>query len=120
MGSTARTRASERADEETARLMTVPGIEPVTAIAIQAFAPPDGEASGAVVTSRLGLVLRQHTAGGGPPLHPGPPKARGRVSYRYRRLGFRVRTPRACNVFETACSESANRFATSAMLPLSS
>ena len=38
--------------------------------------------------------------------------------HRYLRLGFRVRTPRACSVFETACSDSANRLATSAMLPL--
>ena len=40
--------------------------------------------------------------------------------YRYDRLGFRFRTPRACSVLETDCSESASRFATSAMLPLSS
>ena len=33
-------RASAREDEETARLMTIPGIGPVTAMAIQAFAPP--------------------------------------------------------------------------------
>lgn len=39
--------------------------------------------------------------------------------YRYRGLAFCIRTPRACNAFETVCSESANRFATSAMLPLS-
>ena len=33
-------RASARQHEETARLMTIPAIGPITALAIQAFAPP--------------------------------------------------------------------------------
>ena len=33
-------RASAREDEDTARLMTIPGIGPITALAIEAFAPP--------------------------------------------------------------------------------
>ena len=33
-------RASARECEETARLMTIPGVGPITALAIQAFAPP--------------------------------------------------------------------------------
>ena len=33
-------RTSARENEETARLMTIPGVGPVTALALQAFAPP--------------------------------------------------------------------------------
>ena len=32
--------ASARANEGTARVMTIPGVRPITALAIQAFAPP--------------------------------------------------------------------------------
>ena len=50
--------ASAREHEETARLMTIPGVGPVTALAIQAFAPPmesfRWRASGADGTSRRG------------------------------------------------------------------
>ena len=40
MDSTGELRASARVNEETARLMTIPGIGPITALAILAFALP--------------------------------------------------------------------------------
>ena len=62
-------RASARGDEETARLMTIPGIGPVTAMAIQAFAPPmESFRRGRDFSAWLGLVPRQHTTGGKPRL----------------------------------------------------
>ena len=62
-----RTRARE--DEETARLMTIPGIGPVTAMALQAFAPPmESFRRGRDFSAWLGLVPRQHTTGGKPRL----------------------------------------------------
>ncbi|MYC90327.1 MAG: IS110 family transposase [Gemmatimonadetes bacterium] len=62
-------RASAREDEETARLMTIPGIGPVTAMAIQAFAPPmESFRRGRDFSAWLGLVPRQHTTGGEPRL----------------------------------------------------
>ena len=62
-------RASAREDEETARLMTIPGIGPVTAMAIQAFAPPmESFRRGRDFSAWLGLVPRQHTTGGKPRL----------------------------------------------------
>ena len=73
-----RLRASAREDEETARLMTIPGIGPITALAIQAFAPPmESFRSGREFSAWLGLVPRQHTTGGKPRL--------GRVSKMGRR-----------------------------------
>ena len=55
--------------EETARLMTIPGVGPITALAIQAFAPPmEGFRCGRDFSSWLGLVPRQHTTGGKPRL----------------------------------------------------
>ena len=58
-----------REDEETARLMTIPGIGPVTAMAIQAFAPPmESFRHGRDFSAWLGLVPRQHTTGGKPRL----------------------------------------------------
>ena len=60
-----RLRASVRENEETARLMTIPGIRPITALAIQAFAPPiESFRSGRDFSAWLGLVPRQHTTGG--------------------------------------------------------
>ena len=60
---------SARADEETARLMTIPGIGPITALAIQAFAPPmESFRRGRDFSAWLGLVPRQHTTGGKPRL----------------------------------------------------
>ena len=64
-----RLRASARENEETARLMTIPGIGPITALAIQAFAPPmESFRSGRDFSAWLGLVPRQNTTGGKPRL----------------------------------------------------
>ena len=61
--------ASAREEEETARLMTIPGIGPITALAIQAFAPPmESFRHGRDFSAWLGLVPRQHTTGGKPRL----------------------------------------------------
>ena len=62
-------RTSARECEEAARLMTIPGIGPVTAMAIQAFAPPmESFRRGRDFSAWLGLVPRQHTTGGKPRL----------------------------------------------------
>ena len=64
-----RLRASVRENEETARLMTIPGVGPITALAIQAFAPPmESFRRGRDFSAWLGLVPRQHTTGGKPRL----------------------------------------------------
>ena len=58
-----------RWDEEAARLMTIPGIGPICAMAIQAFAPPlESFRCGRDFVAWLGLVPRQHTTGGKPRL----------------------------------------------------
>ena len=60
-------RASARECEDTAR--PIPGIGPVTAMAIQAFAPPmESFRRGRDFSAWLGLVPRQHTTGGKPRL----------------------------------------------------
>ena len=65
--------ACARQDEGAARLMTIPGIGPVTAMALQAFAPPmEGFQRGRDFSARLGLVPRQHTTGGKPRLGKTP------------------------------------------------
>ena len=62
-------REHAREGEETARLMTIPGIGPITALAIQAFAPPmESFRRGRDFSAWLGLVPRQHTTGGKPRL----------------------------------------------------
>ena len=62
-------RTSARQNEETARLMTIPGIGPITALAIQAFAPPmDSFRRGRDFSAWLGIVPRRHTTGGKPRL----------------------------------------------------
>ena len=62
-------RASARQDEEAARLMTIPGIGPISAMAVQAFAPPmESFRRGRDFAAWLGLVPRQHTTGGKPRL----------------------------------------------------
>ena len=62
-------RAAAREDEEVARLMTVPGVGPITAMAFQAFAPPmESFQRGRDFAAWLGLVPRQHTTGGKPRL----------------------------------------------------
>ena len=58
-----------REDEEAARLMTIPGVGPITAMALQAFAPPmESFRRGRDFAAWLGLVPRQHTTGGKPRL----------------------------------------------------
>ena len=62
-------RSSARELEETARVMTIPGIGPITALALQAFAPPmESFRRGRDFSAWLGLVPRQHTTGGKPRL----------------------------------------------------
>ena len=62
-------RTSARECEETARLMAIPGVGPVTALAIRAFAPPmESFRRGRDFSAWLGLVPRQHTTGGEPTL----------------------------------------------------
>ena len=62
-------RASARQDEEAVRLMTIPGIGPIGAMAVQAFAPPmESFRRGRDFAAWLGLVPRQHTTGGKPRL----------------------------------------------------
>ena len=61
--------ACARRDEEASRLMTIPGVGPITAMALQAFAPPmEGFRRGRDFSAWLGLVPRQHTTGGKPRL----------------------------------------------------
>ena len=62
-------RVRARQDEEAKRLMTIPGIGPITAMAIQAFAPPmESFRRGWDFAAWLGLVPRQHSTGGKPRL----------------------------------------------------
>ena len=62
-------RACARQDEQAARLMTIPGIGPINAMALQAFAPPmENFRRGRDFSAWLGLVPRQHTTGGKPRL----------------------------------------------------
>ena len=62
-------RACARQDEQAARLMTIPGIGPIGAMALQAFAPPmEIFRRGRDFSAWLGLVPRQHTTGGKPRL----------------------------------------------------
>ena len=62
-------RACARQDEQAARLMTIPGIGPIGAMALQAFAPPmESFRRGRDFSAWLGLVPRQHTTGGKPRL----------------------------------------------------
>lgn len=60
-----RIRTEAREDEAARRLMTIPGVGPITATAIQAFAPPmEGFGRSRDFSAWLGLVPRQHTTGG--------------------------------------------------------
>ena len=62
-------RERAREDEQTVRLMSIPGIGPLTAMAIQAFAPPmESFRRGRDFSVWLGLVPRQHSTGGKPKL----------------------------------------------------
>ena len=61
--------AQARQDADARRLMTIPGVGPVTAMAILAFAPPlGGFRRGRDFSAWLGLVPRQHTTAGKPRL----------------------------------------------------
>jgi transposase len=58
-------RRQAAAGDVTARLMTMPGVGPITASAIEAFAPPMDEfRRGRDFAAWLGLVPRQHSSGG--------------------------------------------------------
>ena len=62
-------REQAREDEKTARLMSVPGIGTLGAMAIQAFAPPmESFRCGRDFAAWLGLVPRQNSTGGKPKL----------------------------------------------------
>ena len=68
-----RSRTRPETPEERARrdgaAVTIPGVGPITALAIQAFAPPmEGFRCGRDFSAWLGLVPRQHTTGGKPRL----------------------------------------------------
>lgn len=78
-----RLRDEARSDPETVRLQTAPGIGPVSAVAIKAFAPPmEGFRRGRDFAAWLGLVPVQRSTGGrrilgrtskmGEPRHPAP------------------------------------------------
>ena len=60
-----RLKASAQAGETTRRLQTMPGVGPITALAIESFAPPlTTFRRGRDFAARLGLVPRQHSTGG--------------------------------------------------------
>lgn len=60
-----RLKAEARLSAQTRRLQTMPGVGPMTAIALNAFAPPpETFASGRDFAAWLGLVPRQHSTGG--------------------------------------------------------
>ena len=62
-------RVHARRDEDAMRLMTIPGVGPICATAIQAFAPPmESFRRGRDFAAWLGLVPRQHSTGGKPRL----------------------------------------------------
>ena len=64
-----RIRAGAYEDEEARRLMSIPGIGPICASAILAFAPPMASfRRGRDFSAWLGLVPRQHSTGGKPRL----------------------------------------------------
>jgi transposase len=60
-----RIRSRAKADETAVRLVTVPGVGPVAAAAVEAFAPPmETFAKGRDFGAWLGLTPRQHSTGG--------------------------------------------------------
>ena len=62
-------RVAARQDAEAVRAMTVPGVGPITALALQALAPPLASfRRGRDFSAWLGLVPRQHTTAGKPRL----------------------------------------------------
>ena len=82
--------------------MTVPGIGPVTAMAIQAFAPPmESFRCGRDFAAWLGLVPRQHSTGGKPRL--------GRISKMGQRDLRRLLITGAMAVVRGACRRGETR-----------
>ncbi len=64
-----RLRLEAASDETTRRLQTMPGIGPITAMAVAAFAPPmESFRRGRDFAAWLGLVPKQHSTGGKPRL----------------------------------------------------
>ena len=58
-------RVRAKNDEDVSRLMTMPGIGPICAMAIQAFAPPmEAFSNGRDFAAWLGIVPRQKSTGG--------------------------------------------------------
>ena len=95
-------RASAREDEETRRLMGIPGVGPITASAIRAFAPPmENFRRGRDFSAWLGLVPRQHSTGGKPRL--------GRISKMGQRDVRRLLITGAMSVIRQAVRRGAPR-----------
>jgi transposase len=66
-----RLRRLSKDDETAKRLQSMPGMGPITAAAIEAFAPPMATFKrGRDFAAWLGLVPRQHTTGGQAPTGP--------------------------------------------------
>lgn len=64
-GLSARLRAEARRDEIARRLMTIPGVGPVCAVALSALAPPvESFSKGRDFAAWIGLVPRQNSSGG--------------------------------------------------------
>ena len=58
-------KAEARVNAQTRQLQTMPGVGPMTAIALYAFAPPpEAFASGRDFAAWIGLVPKQHSTGG--------------------------------------------------------
>src|SRR5215208_6031130 len=65
LGSTARLLSGPKEDETVRRLMTIPGISPITATAITALAPPpETFRKGRDFAAWVGLTPLQHSTGG--------------------------------------------------------
>ena len=103
-----RLRRPSKDDETAKRLQSMPGMGPITAAAIEAFAPPMATFKrGRDLAAWLGLVPRQHTTGGKPRLgrtskigqrHPSPADDRdrghGASSHAHGSLRFHRHAPR--------------------------
>ena len=88
-------RAAAREDEEAARAMTVPGVGPITAMALQALAPPlETFRKGRDFAAWLGLTPRQHSTAGKPRL--------GRISKRGQKDLRRLLVVGAMSVIQNA------------------
>ena len=110
-------RACARQDEQAARLMTIPGIGPIGAMALQAFAPPmESFRRGRDFSAWLGLVPRQHTTGGKPRLGriskiDGPTRSQAPLDHRChgcRQLGGQARRNERPLAGQDAGAQAAN------------